>query len=131
VYLVRTTADKDNHVLEENENDNTSYALIRVTGENVTILERGQGTDPWDPRKVVFAGEGPAAKEMAAPQPVYVEEATAAVVPGVTHVAAAAIAREVLPRTGGEAGLPLVTLTTVTGAALVVRRRVLRARPRS
>ena len=60
LYVVRTTVDKSNHVLEENENDNTSYAYIRVTGQHVDLLERGQGTDPWDTHKVVFRGAGPA-----------------------------------------------------------------------
>lgn len=60
LYVVRSTVDKSNHVLESNDNDNTAYAYIRVTGEKVDLLERGQGTDPWDPNKVVFKGSGPA-----------------------------------------------------------------------
>jgi hypothetical protein len=60
LYVVRTTVDKSNHVLEENENDNSAYAYIRVTGEHVDLLERGQGTDPWDAHKIVFKGAGPA-----------------------------------------------------------------------
>jgi hypothetical protein len=54
VYVVRTVVDIRNHVLESNETDNCGYALIQVTGEDVRILERGQGTSPWDPQKKVF-----------------------------------------------------------------------------
>jgi hypothetical protein len=126
LYLVRTTADKDNHVLEENETDNTSYALIKVVGESISIVERGQGADPWDAHKVVFTGEGPAAKEMAAAQPVYVEEAAAPAV-GATRVAAAVRGRATLPRTGGVVGEPLVILTALAAAGVVLRRRILQA----
>jgi hypothetical protein len=59
-YVVRSTVDKGNHIVEENDADNSAYAYIEVKGENVTILERGQGTDPWDPTKLVFKGAGPA-----------------------------------------------------------------------
>ena len=49
-----------NHILETDETDNTTYALIRIVGRNVDVIERGQGTDPWDRHKVVFEGDGPA-----------------------------------------------------------------------
>jgi hypothetical protein len=62
-YVVRSTVDKGNHILEENETDNTSYSYIEVKGEAVAILERGQGSDPWDPKKVVFRGAGPASAD--------------------------------------------------------------------
>lgn len=52
-YVVRSTTDVDNHVLEANENDNTSYAYIEVRGTGVKVLERGFGWGPWDPRKVL------------------------------------------------------------------------------
>lgn len=48
-YVVRVTADRDNGILESDESDNVSYAHIRVAGDSVTILERGHGSDPWDP----------------------------------------------------------------------------------
>jgi hypothetical protein len=60
LYVVRSIVDKPGEVLESNENDNASYAYIRVTGEQVEILERGRGLSPWDRRKVVFTGPGPA-----------------------------------------------------------------------
>ncbi len=60
LYVVRATVDIQNSVLETDETDNVGYAYIRVVGNEVLELERGQGTDPWDPAKVVFRGSGPA-----------------------------------------------------------------------
>lgn len=54
LYVVRSVVDIRNHVLESDERDNAAYALVQVTGESVRIVERGQGTSPWDPRKKVF-----------------------------------------------------------------------------
>jgi hypothetical protein len=62
-YVVRTTVDKSNTTLETNEDDNSSYALIRVTGRRVDELERGFGKSPFDPDKVVFTGYGPASQD--------------------------------------------------------------------
>jgi hypothetical protein len=61
-YVVRSTVDKPGEVRETDETDNTSYALIRVTGEAIELLERGRGKSPWDPKKVVFDGAGPASR---------------------------------------------------------------------
>lgn len=52
-YVVRSMADALNNVQESNERDNTGYAYIEVTGTTIRVLERGIGTSPWDPRKVV------------------------------------------------------------------------------
>lgn len=57
LYVVRSTVDILNHVMETNEKDNAGYAYIRVVGTNVTILERGQGQSPWDPNKKVFTDQ--------------------------------------------------------------------------
>lgn len=51
LFVVRATADVNGWVLESNDRDNHGYALIRVTGDEVKILERGRGRHPWDPRK--------------------------------------------------------------------------------
>ncbi|MEK6805027.1 MAG: lysyl oxidase family protein [Pseudomonadota bacterium] len=59
-YVVRSFVDANNHVLETNDTDNVSYAYIEIQGENIDIIERGWGSDPWDPLKVVFDGTGPA-----------------------------------------------------------------------
>jgi hypothetical protein len=38
-----------------NDADNTSYAFINISNDGrVTLLDRGYGTDPWDPNKVVL-----------------------------------------------------------------------------
>jgi len=53
-YVVRSTVDGSDKILETNERDNTSYAYIRVEGTKIKILERGYGQDPWDPDKQVI-----------------------------------------------------------------------------
>lgn len=53
VYVIRATADVKRLVLESNERDNHAYALIRVRGDEVDVLERGRGLHPWDPKKTV------------------------------------------------------------------------------
>jgi hypothetical protein len=60
LYVVRATVDRSNHVLEANDTDNSAYALVRIAGERVDPIERGQGMSPWDTSKVVFTGSGPA-----------------------------------------------------------------------
>ena len=50
-YVVRSVADAGNDVLETDETDNAGYAYIEVRGSTVTVLERGHGLSPWDPRK--------------------------------------------------------------------------------
>jgi hypothetical protein len=52
-YLVRGVTDPAGLVEESEEADNTSYAFINVGNDgHVTLLERGYGTDPWDPNKI-------------------------------------------------------------------------------
>lgn len=63
LYVLRSTVDLANHVLETDDADNSAYALIRVTGDSVRLIERGQGLSPWDPGKVEFNGAGPASEE--------------------------------------------------------------------
>lgn len=49
-YVIRGTADAADLLVESNEADNVSYALIRVESDgSIDLLERGYGTDPWDP----------------------------------------------------------------------------------
>ena len=50
-YVVRAKTDILDSILETDEDDNVSYTLIRVEGSTITVLERGYGTDPWDPKK--------------------------------------------------------------------------------
>ena len=54
LYVVRATADIKGNVLESDESDNSGYALIRITGSEVEILERGRGLHPWDRSKTVL-----------------------------------------------------------------------------
>jgi hypothetical protein len=62
-YVVRSSVDIKNNILESDDGDNAAYAYIDVVGENVKILERGRGLSPWDPKKLVFHGKGPAAAD--------------------------------------------------------------------
>jgi hypothetical protein len=54
LYVVRLTADPMNNILESNENNNTGYSYIRVTGDRIEVLEYGRGLSPWDPNKQVL-----------------------------------------------------------------------------
>jgi hypothetical protein len=123
LYVVRTTVDKNNLVLEENEADNASYAYIKVTGHDVQLLERGQGTDPWDVHKTVFRGAGPASvDDIGGP----LEIAGAAASAG-TQVAAQEFERPVLPVTGGgtETAWPAAAVVGITLGVRARRRRIL------
>jgi hypothetical protein len=62
-YVVRSTVDHLNHILESNDSNNSAYALIKIVGDHVQLLERGWGTGPFDPHKVVFRGGGPASQD--------------------------------------------------------------------
>jgi hypothetical protein len=54
-YVLELITDPLNRVIESNEDDNNSYALIQVHADgDVDLLERGYGTDPWDGGKVVL-----------------------------------------------------------------------------
>jgi hypothetical protein len=62
-YVVRTTVDKANTTLETDETDNSAYAYAKITGRRVELIERGWGLSPFDPRKTVFTGFGPASQD--------------------------------------------------------------------
>lgn len=53
LYVVRSMTDAGRDIRETNEKDNWGYAYIRITGDDVEVLERGYGHSPWDPRKIV------------------------------------------------------------------------------
>lgn len=54
LYVVRMTVDAFDNILESNEANNTGYTYIRVTGDQVEVLEWGRGMSPWDPNKEVI-----------------------------------------------------------------------------
>jgi hypothetical protein len=149
LYVVRATVDKGNLIVESDDTDNTSYALARITGEDIELLERGQGTDPWDPHKTVFCGAGPATRDRFGPAittaaksggvctesvlsstvsldvpvvaPVDVVSASAAPATGAAPSGS-------LPATGGEAGLAAVGVVLLVAAvALLVLGRASRS----
>ena len=53
LYVIRVSTDPHNEVTETNDDDNTSYALVQITGDQVHLIERGYGSDPWDPDRTV------------------------------------------------------------------------------
>lgn len=59
-YVVRVVIDPHDVYLEGDERDNSGYAYVQVMGTGslqgpvAVLLERGRGTDPWDPAKVVY-----------------------------------------------------------------------------
>jgi hypothetical protein len=57
-YVVRMWADRVEGVLESNERDNVGYTYLEVAGSEVTLLESGRGTDPWDPCKILMGFGG-------------------------------------------------------------------------
>lgn len=50
-YVVRTTTDVADTLLESDETNNASYAFMSITGNEVEVIERGYGLSPWDPHK--------------------------------------------------------------------------------
>jgi len=62
-YVVQSIVDHDRHVLEADDSDNTSYAYVQIDGDAIQLLERGWGEHPWDAKKTIFAGAGPAQHE--------------------------------------------------------------------
>lgn len=52
-YVVQVRFDPKNYLVEKDEDDNYGYAYIEVKTGAVKMLERGQGLDPWDPKKVL------------------------------------------------------------------------------
>ena len=51
-YLIRMWADPRKGAFESNEKDNVGYTYFKVEGSEVTLLEAGRGTDPWDRCKI-------------------------------------------------------------------------------
>ncbi|HWC13485.1 MAG TPA: lysyl oxidase family protein [Actinomycetota bacterium] len=54
LYVIRAFTNQDEQIKETDYSDNMSYAYIKVTGDEVKLLERGYGTDPWDRNKSVL-----------------------------------------------------------------------------
>jgi hypothetical protein len=62
LYVVRITIDPSHDVLQSSYAYSSAYALVKITGDNIQEIERGQGLSPWDPHKIVFTGSGPASQ---------------------------------------------------------------------
>jgi hypothetical protein len=53
-YVVQTIVDPLNGIVETRDDDNTSYAHLMITGNEVKVLETGLGKSPWDPKKQIY-----------------------------------------------------------------------------
>ena len=56
-YLLQVTVNASNLVRTVPNDQNVGYAYIHVVGDHVSIIQRGQGTSPWDPNKKVFTDQ--------------------------------------------------------------------------
>ena len=101
-YVVQSMVDNNNHVMETNDSDNLSYAYVEIKGDQITLLERGWGTSPWDKSKTVFDGPGPAQREIK------------------SAAGGSSGGSAISEKTGG--GLPTATLLVLAVAALRRRR---------
>jgi hypothetical protein len=55
-YVLRVTVNPLGHLLESDaghDANNVAYTYFQVTGNDIHTIERGHGTDPWDPHKQV------------------------------------------------------------------------------
>jgi hypothetical protein len=53
-YVLRLTADPVGGILESNEADNAGYSVVDVAGDQVTLLESGRGSGPWDRCRILM-----------------------------------------------------------------------------
>ena len=54
-YVLRVETDPLRKIIESDETDNLGYAYIEVaTDGSVDLIERGYGSDPWDPSKKIL-----------------------------------------------------------------------------
>lgn len=68
LYMIRMWADPRKGAFESNEKDNVGYTYFEVAGSEVTLLEAGRGSDPWDPCKIeVGFGGNPDPRNQARP----------------------------------------------------------------
>ena len=55
-YLLRMVVNPYGYLLEADaghDHNNVAYTLFNVTGDSVYVLERGRGTSPWDPHRIL------------------------------------------------------------------------------
>jgi hypothetical protein len=54
-YILRVTVNPQHYVLESDagrDANDVAYTYFKVTGSDIHTIERGHGTDPWDPHKL-------------------------------------------------------------------------------
>lgn len=52
-YVIRMASNDDGRIVETDYSDNLSYVHFRVTGTDIEVFERGIGTGPRDPHKMI------------------------------------------------------------------------------
>jgi hypothetical protein len=50
-YLLQMIVNPHHVFLESNYGNNVAYTYFRVMGTDITVIERGRGSSPWDPNK--------------------------------------------------------------------------------
>jgi hypothetical protein len=56
LYLLRVTVNPLDYILEADSGhdaNDVAYTYFRVTGNDIHVIERGHGSGPWDPNKIV------------------------------------------------------------------------------
>lgn len=53
-FVIRAIADAMQAVREQSEHNNQGYALVHIDGDRIRLIERGRGSDPFDPNRVVL-----------------------------------------------------------------------------
>jgi hypothetical protein len=56
-YVLRMIINPQRKFLETDYANNVAYTYFEVSGDAVRVIERGRGSDPWDPHKVVLDPE--------------------------------------------------------------------------
>jgi hypothetical protein len=56
-YVMQMLVNAHHSFLEDEYTNDVAYTYFAVRGNDVRVLERGRGTSPWDPHKVVLDPE--------------------------------------------------------------------------
>jgi hypothetical protein len=54
LYMIQMKINLDGQFHETNLHDDVGYTYFRVDGNDIHVIERGRGSSPWDPGKVVL-----------------------------------------------------------------------------
>jgi hypothetical protein len=54
LYVIQMRINTEGQFRESRLDDNTGYTYVRISGDDVQVLERGRGSSPFDPQKTVL-----------------------------------------------------------------------------